>query len=160
MNLITDGVTAVALGLEKVLARGNETAPAPQGHADPRPGRGILMIAGFGLLYRRRQPLAVLHGWSPENETLARTLAFTGMVIFEKLSVFAFRSFSTPCWRLGWFSNRPLIVALCAMLVLQDRGGLRTVDAGAPAHAGLSLHHWGLILALAAPLIIVPEIIK
>lgn len=34
------------------------------------------------------------------------------MVVFEKASVFAFRSLHLPCWRIGFFSNPLLLAAL------------------------------------------------
>nr|WP_282103113.1 MULTISPECIES: cation transporting ATPase C-terminal domain-containing protein [unclassified Leisingera] len=46
------------------------------------------------------------------NEDLTRTAAFTAMVVFEKASVFAFRSLHLPCWRIGFFSNPLLLAAL------------------------------------------------
>ncbi|WP_343328054.1 cation transporting ATPase C-terminal domain-containing protein [Leisingera sp. MMG026] len=46
------------------------------------------------------------------NEDLTRTAAFTAMVVFEKASVFAFRSLHPSSWRIGFFSNPLLLAAL------------------------------------------------
>ncbi|MGG7645068.1 cation-translocating P-type ATPase [Rhodovulum sp. YNF3179] len=160
MNLVTDGVTAVALGLEP--ARRDQMDRPPRPAEGPILGRaGLLMILGFGL-YTAAASLsifyAVLAGGG--DTTLARTAAFTGMVVFEKVSVFAFRSFTQPCWRIGWTSNPVLIAAFLAMLGVQAAAvywaPLQLLLSTAPLAAG----HWLAIAALALPLVVVPEILK
>ena len=91
---------------------------------------------------------------------LARTTAFTAMVIFEKMSVFAFRSLRLTSWRIGWFSNPFLLGALAITLGAQVAAiywaplqtMLRTVPIG--------LEEWKLIALFALPIIIVPEVLK
>ncbi|MDX1781220.1 MAG: cation-transporting P-type ATPase [Thalassovita sp.] len=158
MNLVTDGVTALALGLE-------EGTP-DQMTEPPRPaGQGILdwtavsMIVAFGA-YTGAASLYLFYSVMPQGDVVARTAAFTGMVMFEKSSVFAFRSFKLPCWRLGWFSNPKLILALVLMVAAQIAAvywtPLQTLLRTAPLH----WEHWQTIGLLALPLIVVPEIIK
>jgi magnesium-transporting ATPase (P-type) len=43
---------------------------------------------------------------------LARTTGFPGIVVFEKVSVFAFGSLRLPSWEIGLFSNSFLLLAL------------------------------------------------
>jgi len=91
---------------------------------------------------------------------LARTAAFTAMVVFEKLSVFAYRSLTQPCWRIGWFSNPFLLVALgvtllaqiCAIYVPFLQSLLQTVPLGQ--------HEWAVIGLLALPIVVIPELVK
>ena len=158
MNLVTDGVTALTLGLEPATPDQMEKPPRS-------PKTGILdrtalwMILAFGA-YTGSASLYLFHTFLPDGETLARTAAFSGMVLFEKVSVFAFRSFSRPCWRLGWFSNPLLVLALVSMVGAQIAAvywePLQTLLRTAP----LGWEHWQMICLLAAPIIIVPELIK
>lgn len=158
MNLVTDGVTALMLGLEPGTPDQMTTPPR-----DPKTGilnrTAMWIILAFGA-YTGTASLYIFHTFMHEGEVVARTAAFSGMVLFEKVSVFAFRSFSRPCWRLGWFSNPLLILALLAMIGAQLAAvywpPLQTLLRSAP----LGWEHWQMIALLAAPLIAVPEIIK
>ncbi len=158
MNLITDGVTAVALGLEKA-SPGTMSRP-PRAKTESVVGRvGLLMIIAFGA-YTGAASLWIFYHVLPMGEALARTTAFTAMIFFEKASVFAFRSFHHSCSEIGWFSNRLLIGALAVMVGAQLAAIywaplqilLRTVPLG--------WAEWQLIALFAAPLVVVPELIK
>ena len=158
MNLITDSVTAVALGLERAESGQMKHPPRPQ--EAPILGReGMLLILCFGL-YTGAASLWIFHALLPQGVDLARTAAFTGMVVFEKVSVFAFRSLSQPVSRIGWLSNPFLLAAFTASLGLQVcaiywaplQTMLKTVPLGAS--------QWLQIAALALPLLVVPEFLK
>ena len=151
MNLVTDGVTAVALGQMK---------------RPPRPkSQGILGLPGLGMIlafgaYTGAASLFVFTLFLPQGEVVARTAAFTAMVVFEKVSVFAFRSFSAPNWRVGWTSNRVLLAALVSMLGAQAAAVYWPPLQTLLRTEALGLAHWGWIAALAVPLVAVPEAIK
>ncbi len=158
MNLITDGVTAVALGLEKA-SPGTMSRP-PRAKSESVVGWvGMSMIIAFGA-YTGAASLWIFYHVLPMGEAVARTTAFTAMIFFEKASVFAFRSFHHSCTEIGWFSNRVLIGALLAMVSAQLAAIywaplqilLRTVPLG--------WEQWQLIGLFAAPLVVVPELIK
>jgi Ca2+-transporting ATPase len=91
---------------------------------------------------------------------LARTTAFTAMVVFEKFSVFAFRSLHLTTWRIGWLSNRFLIGALLVTLSAQLLAVywpplqvlLRTVPIG--------FEEWTLIALFILPILVVPDLYK
>jgi Ca2+-transporting ATPase len=82
------------------------------------------------------------------------------MVVFEKTSVFAFRSLRTPGWKLGYLSNPALLIAFAAMMALQVAAVywpplqlmLQTVPLG--------WSEWSMIAAFAVPLVVVPEVWK
>jgi len=158
MNLITDSVTAVALGLEK--EEPDQMQRPPRRPNEPILGRtGLAMIATFGA-YTASASLWVFYTFLPLGVDIARTAAFTAMLIFEKVSVFAFRSLHRPVSIIGWFSNPVLMAAFSVSVGLQVAAVywpplqhlLRTVP--------LAFEHWWTIGALAAPLIVLPELIK
>ncbi|MDQ2091520.1 cation-translocating P-type ATPase [Marimonas arenosa] len=158
MNLVTDSVTALTLGLEKATSEQMRVPPRPLS-AGILDLHALLMILAFGS-YTAAASLYVFYEFLPQGEEIARTAAFTAMVLFEKSSVFAFRSFTRSCTRLGWFSNPWLILALVAMIGAQLaavyfpplQSLLRTQPLGS--------EHWQLIGLLCLPLILVPEGIK
>ena len=119
---------------------------------------GLWMILMFGA-YTSTASLGLFYYLMPLGEDLARTAAFTAMVVFEKSSVFAFRSLTQPCWRIGWLSNPLLIGALAVTLAAQVAAvyfpPLQLLLHTVPLGAG----EWMLIGALALPLIVVPELV-
>lgn len=158
MNLITDGATAVALGLEK--STSDQMRRPPRARSASILGRGgfvsILLLGS----YTATATLWIFYHFLPMGEDVARTAAFTAMLLFEKASVFAFRALTLPCSIIGWFSNRLLLVALCISVGLQLAAIywaplqllLRTVP--------LDWVHWQPILLCILPLIILPELFK
>ncbi|MFQ6548458.1 cation-translocating P-type ATPase [Aestuariibius sp. 2305UL40-4] len=158
MNLITDSVTAVALGLEK--SERDQMQRPPRKPEEPILGRkGAFLIASFGL-YTGAASLWIFYTFLPLGTDIARTAAFTGMVIFEKVSVFAFRSLTQPNWSIGWLSNPILIAAFSISLGLQMLAvywaPLQTLLRTVP----LGWNEWAPILLLALPLIVGPELFK
>ncbi len=158
MNLVTDGVTAMALGLERAEPDQMRRPPRPKGTPIlGRPGLGLVLAFG---LYTGGAALAIFLILLPQGEVLARSAAFTGMVVFEKVSVFAFRSLRNPNRVLGWTSNRWLLVALAATLGAQV-AALHVPILKVVLHTvPLGLAEWGLIFTAALPLIILPEAVK
>jgi len=159
MNLITDGVTAVALGLEKATPG---TMKRPPRHKDESViGRaGLGMIVLFGAYTGTASLWIFYHFLALGDETVARTAAFTGIVLFEKVSVFAFRSFHHSNFRIGWISNPLLIAALFAMIGLQLAAVYWPPMQVLLKTAPLGWEHWQLIALAALPLLVVPEIVK
>jgi len=158
MNLVTDGITAVALGMERSEARQMQRPPR---RMDERiVGRsGLLLILAFGT-YTALASLWLFYSFLPMGVDIARTAAFTGMIVFEKVSVFAFRSLTQPCWKIGWASNRFLLAALAATFALQVAAVYSPPLQILLHTAPLAATHWLLIAALALPLIVVPELVK
>ncbi|MHC0053063.1 cation-translocating P-type ATPase [Actibacterium sp. D379-3] len=158
INLVTDGVTAIALGLEK--STPDQITRPPRAKNEPILGwTGLALIGVFGL-YTGLATLWVFYHYLPMGEVTARTAAFTTMLLAEKASVFAFRSLTQPCSRIGWFSNPVLIAALVGSVGAHVAAvywpPLQTV-----LHTGpLALAHWQQIGLFLVPLIVLPEAIK
>ncbi len=158
MNLVTDSVTAVALGLEKS-EPDQMRRPPVQVNARVLGLKGAAVIALFAA-YTGTASLWIFYQLLPMGVDVARTAAFTGMIVFEKVSVFAFRSLDQPCTRIGWFSNPLLIGAVAIALSVQVAAVyweplqklLHTVP--------LTTDHWITIGLFALPLIVVPELVK
>jgi len=162
MNLVTDGMTAIALGLEPG-ERDNMRRP-PYDPGESLPNRaGLVMIACMGtyiavatvgLFYYYLgdgSPAAVLH---------AQTIAFTGIIVLEKVNVLNFRSLRHPLRLADWFTNKWLLMAIsltlglqvCAVYVPFLQTALHTVP--------LSLTDWLVMLGVAAPLFVFSEVAK
>ncbi len=162
MNLVTDGMTAVALGLEPA-ENGVMQRPARASHEPILDRAGVAMVTLLGA-YIAGATLWLFHVYlgseQPEDVRLAETVAFTGIILLEKANVFNFRSLSEPLSRIGIFSNPWVIAAwattvgmqVCAVYVPFLSAALHTVPLG--------WREWGSIALLALPVIIVPEVWK
>jgi Ca2+-transporting ATPase len=161
MNLVTDGMTAVALGLEPVE---QETMHQPPRNTDePILNRhGIMMIVILGG-YIGLATLWLFHHYlhnDPEQLMVAQTVAFTAIIVLEKMNVFNFRALHTPIALIGFFTNRWVLIAwvftiglqLCAVYVPFLQTALHTVAIG--------WQDWAVIIAIAAPVFLITELFK
>lgn len=82
------------------------------------------------------------------------------MVIFEKASVFAFRSLHLPCWRIGFFTN-PFLLAALTVTIGAQVAAVYWPPLQALLHTvPLQGDQWMLIGLLVLPILLVPEILK
>ncbi len=158
LNLLTDGFSAVALGLEPgepeqmrrpPLARDEQVLTA----------RGALGLAAFGI-YMAGISLGLFYVFLDQGEAMARTTAFTALVLCQEIAVFAFRSPSRSAWHLGLWSNPWLVVAVLGMLGLQALAiywpPLQTLLGTVP----LGPSEIAVVVAAAAPLVVAPTLGK
>ena len=161
MNLVTDGVTAVALGAEP--GRDALMRDPPRPVDEP-----LLRVRHLGVIgalggYIGLASLAVFTwalGPAGHDIAYAQTLAFTTIIVLEKFNVLNFRSMREPIHRFGWLSNPWVMLAWAATLVLQVlvvyvpffNDMLHTVP--------LAPGDWLIVLALAVPVFVVPELVK
>ena len=164
MNLVTDGMTAVALGVEK--AEKNIMQRPPRAINEPfLQLRNIIMIIllgsyiGLGTLWLFHHYLSLN---IPKNEAiaLAQTVAFTGIIILEKMNVFNYRSLKTPMPIIGFFSNPWLIGAWMITVGLQVAAVYVPFLQEALHTVPLSLNDWILIFEVAAPIFLIVELYK
>ncbi len=119
INLVTDGLPALALGVD----------PYPTDIMDrpPRnPKEGVLsrdivflIVVVSAILTVGTLGVFFLELREGADATRARTVAFTTIVFFELFLVFAMRSPRQTIWQIGLFTNTKLIVAVLASMALQ-----------------------------------------
>jgi magnesium-transporting ATPase (P-type) len=120
INLVTDGLPALALGVDPVEEDVMKRPPRP-----PRESPlnrtvvfGVLMVGGLLTVGS-----FLLYLWESSNGAgdaeRIRTSVFTMIVVFELLFVFSIRALHTPLHRSKPFSNPWLVVAVLASLLLQ-----------------------------------------
>lgn len=124
INLVTDGLPAMALGLE----------PPEPGimRRQPRPRTEDIFARGLGsTIFKRGIYIAVVtlvaftagliisRWYGVENLAAARTMALTTLVFVQLFYVFECRSERFTPFELGFFSNRFLIVAVICSIFMQ-----------------------------------------
>jgi Ca2+-transporting ATPase len=161
MNLITDGIPALALAVDP-------KAPDLMRRPPRRPeawlldGGRLLAIGGEGAMLG----LIALGSFSyslyglQQDLDQARTVAFTVMVVAQLVHVFNCRSQRLSLFQLGIGTNRSLVWAFLLSLVVQV--ALLTVPAAAPIFkvAAMSIEDWLLIGTMGILPFLIMEAIK
>ena len=84
--------------------------------------RGLLSVVLLGL-YIGVATLWLFHHFRTEHGArgvfVAQTVAFTGIILLEKMNVFNFRSLEVPMSPRRFFANRWLLAAWAGMIALQ-----------------------------------------
>ena len=117
INLVTDSAPALALALE----------PAEPGlmRQPPRPAREGIFARGMGFQVAWAAGLMALvtlavQGWAlGAGRASWQTMVFTVLCLSQLANALAIRSDSASLWRLGLFSNRPLLAAVAIVASLQ-----------------------------------------
>lgn len=162
MNLVTDSMTAIALGVEPA-DKGIMDRPPRAVHEPILDRRGIIMIAVLGS-YIGLATLWIFHYYlskDPQNGmVLAQTVAFTGIIILEKMNVLNFRSLHVPIVKIGFFTNKWLLLAIAFTIGLQACAVYVPFLQDALHTTALGWKDWGLIILVALPIFILTELYK
>ena len=161
MNLVTDGLTALALGVEPA-EKGIMARPPRDPAAAILSRRGLTQIVGFGA-YIGLATLFLFHFYRiglDRDVAVAQTMAFTGMVMLEHMNVFNFRALHAPMRVIGFFSNRWLLVAWTFTISLQVAVVYVPFLQNAFDTVALGLEDWLLLLAVSVPVFVIGEVIK
>jgi Ca2+-transporting ATPase len=91
---------------------------------------------------------------------LAQTVAFTGIIVLEKMNVFNFRALRVPLSVIGFFSNPWVLLAWIGTIGLQICAVYVPILQDALHTAPLGWADWGLVAAAAAPVFVMAEAYK
>jgi len=159
VNLVTDGVCTIPLGMEP--KHSNVLAEPPRRAKSGILYNGMLWRIVFMALVMSIGTFSVF-SWSLAGAGLekARTIAFTLLVAFQWFNALNARSDRQSIFRLGFFSNRPLIGGIALAVLLQIMviylPPLQDVFYTVP----LGLADWGFIVLIALALLAVEELRK
>jgi len=159
MNLVTDGLTALTLGLEP-LAEGAMRRPPRRVGAGPLEDGAWRTVVSLGAAIGA-VGLALFYvlgaGMHPAR---AQTLAFCGLIVAEKVNVLNFRGLGLPMRRIGYFSN-PWLIAALALAVLLQVAAVYVPFLGDALHTvPLEATDWLWVVGLSLPVFLVPEALR
>ncbi|MFQ5907928.1 MAG: cation-translocating P-type ATPase [Thermoplasmata archaeon] len=163
INLVTDGLPALALGVDPIAEDIMDRPPKPANES-PLNREVAVAIVGVGLLAGvlgifgvqlviAGQPSPLAH----DVVARARTVVFTFIVVFELLFVFSIRALRHPLPLSRPLANRWLILAVGASFLLQLLVIYLPPLQGPFGTIGLGVSEWLLILGLAALVIVLFE---
>lgn len=158
INLATDGLTALALSVEKVEKDAMDEPPRliSQRFLDKK----TVVLLGLAGLYIGITTLFLFYSYLEQSYVLARTVAFTNIVMTAQILALSFRSLHGSLASIGWFSN-PWILAAILGTTLMQMAAIYTPFLQNILHtAPLSVREWGIITVIILPLLVAPEIYK
>jgi Ca2+-transporting ATPase len=148
INLVTDGLPAIALGLDP--PEPGLMAGAPLGDRSILSGRQQLSLVGKGSILAAASlaMLVVGHYLLDLPFPEVRTAVFTTLVLAQLLYVFVVRSERAPAWRRGVTDNPWLLYAVIGSLLLQLAVVYTNVGQKLFDTVGLSAETWPWIIGL------------
>lgn len=173
INLATDSLPALALGLEKAEPDAMKKPPRNPKTGILKPIFSFVLIAGIlaGLV----TIASFVYGMQFDENSFdqlipskGRTMAFTALVLFEMVFVFACRSEKKLPHQISPLSNRKLVLAVIFSLffqvivvnVLPILPEINSIDMNFFKVVPLNLLDWGIILVLSLSALTVPYIDK
>ena len=162
MNLITDGVTALALAMEPAEKDIMKRLPRPAGEQIlNRASITVILLVGC---YIGLATLGIFYHYlgSGEEGTAerAQTVAFVAIILIQMITIFNFRALYVPITKIRFFSNPWVIAAFAGNLLLQISAVYVPALQKALHTVPLKLSDWGFILLVAAPIFLAIEIYK
>ncbi len=157
INLMTDGLPALALGAEQAEEGIMRRPPRPANESIFAGEWVRFAVYAFTAFLLQFVTFAWLLAHGVEEQR-ARTLLFTLAILFELLLAFTTRS-NRPLWEIGFFSNRFLLGAVMIPLLLQF-ALLYTPLRGVFMLVPLTLGEWEFVTGLALATFLVLEFLK
>ena len=162
MNLVTDGLSAVALGVEPAESSVMRRPPRDtKARVIDRAGLLIILVLGgyVGLATLALFQLYLRSG-DPVRVGLAQTVAFTGIIVIQKMNVLNFRSLTAPLtWHRFW-TNPWVLVAILFSLGLQVAAVYVPLLQDTLHTVPLGWRDWLLVWAVALPIFVGTELFK
>ena len=153
LNLVTDGLPAVALGVDPLRKGIMDAAPRSPGEPIITKSMAlniviisVLMAAGVLFLFEK---------FLSEGEIVARTVAFTSLVMLEMVRVTMIRTE----YKLSFFSNPFLLGAILLSVLLQVAVVYVPVMNVFFKTTPLALYHWGYMGAVMAVMFVIGTVI-
>ena len=118
INLMTDGLPALALAMDPIEGDVMQRRPRPRGESITTPAfiRAMLFTGVITAAVAMAVYVVVLR---EESVEIARSWAFTALVFAELLRAFGARSATRAVWRMSLFGNRWLLAVVTASIALQ-----------------------------------------
>ena len=158
LNLVTDGLPAMAMAVEPPEPGVMKRPPTPLGESLLGSDRGLrILMRGAALTLLVGVPAYLL--WD-SGDAAWQTVLFTSIAFAELAGTFAMRSERVSLLRLGPFGNRALVGAVALTIALQVALVLLPFARDVLGLTPLDASHWLLVLGIAFAYLVVVEVDK
>ena len=159
VNLVTDGILDITIAMEP---KEEDVMDIPPRRPNtPIINREIMWNTLFVAIFMAIGTLYVfMTSYEPGALAYAQTMAFTTLAMFQVFNSLNVRSNTRSLFQVGPFTNRWLLGAIVASIILQilaNRTGLLQTALGT---APLSYADWGLIVGISASVFVADELRK
>ncbi len=155
VNLITDSLPALALSMDPA-ERGIMKRP-PRPRSDGILTRLTLFDMALAGLTIAVGTLGIFYFYLPQGVELARTVAFTALVIFQLFNSLNCSSETRSLFNVDMLANRYLILAIAVSFLLQGVVLYTPILEGLFRLTALSAYDWLAVLAVTSSVVIVIE---
>ena len=150
MNLVTDGLPAMALGVDNKEPGLMQRPPHPTGESVFARGLGKGMVTLGLQIGLATLAVFILGLYLGDGDIItARTLAFTTLVMAQLFVVFECRSEHYSPFAVGYFSNPYLVLAVACSMVMQLLVLYVPLLQAVFKTVPLNSFHWGIVLVAA-----------
>ncbi|QGP92968.1 Calcium-transporting ATPase [Neomoorella glycerini] len=150
MNLVTDGLPAMALGVDNKEPGLMQRPPHPPGESVFARGLGKGMVVLGLQIGLATLAVFILGLYLGDGDLItARTLAFTTLVMAQLFAVFECRSEYLSPFAVGYFSNPYLVLAVACSVTMQLLVLYIPLLQAVFKTAPLNSFHWGIVLLAA-----------
>ena len=160
MNLFTDGLPALALGVDPTSPNIMERPPRDPKEDILKPMFPTIAMVGVLICIGTLLVFSIYYKNNPANLSIAMTAAFTTIVMSELFVAFACRDEKATLLEVGIFSNPSLILANVSSFILQLAvvylRPLQSIFKTVP----LSLNDWVIILIVSSMAFLAMELVK
>ncbi len=158
MNLVTDGLPAIALGVDPKDSDVMSRKPRSR-REEVIDNRMLLNFLLTGLIISVGT-LFLFQNAYEENMEKAQTVAFTTIVMFQLFFVFSCRSEKHSLLSVGLFTNKYLLLAVGTSVMLQIAVIHIPMLQVAFGTVGIGLNDWLKVIAVSMTGLLIPEILK
>lgn len=159
INVIVDGPPALSLGFERSDSKIMKKPPRdPKERVLSRSNLNYILYVGVLLFVM----VLVVYYFVLQSFGLerARTVAFTSFVLFQMFNVMSCRSRDESLFKIGLFSNRPLVITVLLSAAVQLLIVYLPFLQRVFGTVSLGLFDWLLVLAAASSVLVATEIVK
>lgn len=159
VNLVTDSLPALALGMEPVDKDVMDEKPRPKNEGVFARGMGLqIVLHGIMLTALTLSAFVIGYAGNEANLEVAETMTFTVLAMTQLFNAFNVRS-QHSLFEVGLLSNKYMIGAFLAsagILAMIHFTPVKVIFDVAP----LTLQQWGIVLALSFAPIVIVELVK
>ncbi len=157
INLVTDGLLVIPLAIEA--KEGDVMYRPPRRPEEKTINRDIMLNVVYVSAFMAIGTLAIF-SLNIQNTIRAQTLAFVTMASFQVFNSLNCRSQTKSIFKVGFFTNRYLLLAIIASLILQFAATSIPVLQTALGTTALSLQDWITAILISSSVLVADEIRK